>query len=129
MGTLAVACPRRGPSSSPVVEEHTAASRVPFYSRMPRGPPHADVIRPGRWPKLITGKTTEGMPVVLISIKYVSKAHLAVKRNLTSTQGFRSKAGHDKMFDVFEISFFGHFQSSHIKINVIFGILMQNWTV
>ena len=44
---------------------------------------HTDLIRPGRWPKLVTGKTTEAMPVVSISINYVSTVHLAVKKNLT----------------------------------------------
>ena len=46
-------------------------------------PVHTDLIRPERRPKLKTEKTIESMTVVSISLKYVSTAHLAVKKNLT----------------------------------------------
>ena len=71
-------------------------------------PLHTDLIRPGRWPKLITGKTTEAMPVVSISINYVSATHLAVKKEFDLNAGV-SENGRDKIFDVFEIRFSGIF--------------------
>ena len=44
---------------------------------------HTNVKRPEIWTKLNREKTTEAMSVVLISLDYVSPAHLAVKKNLT----------------------------------------------
>ena len=61
--------PRPG---SAAAEVHHGVARV-----------HTDLIRPEMWPKLNAEKTTEAMPVVSISLNYVSPAHLAVKKNLT----------------------------------------------
>ena len=44
---------------------------------------HTDVKQLKMWPKSNRGKTTEAMSVVLISLNYISPAHLAVKKNLT----------------------------------------------
>ena len=62
------------------------------FARADGAPLHTDVKRPEMWPKLNRGKTNEAMSVVLMSLDYVSPAHLAVKKNLTWVQGCRSKA-------------------------------------
>ena len=59
------------------------ASAIPELMLPTGGSVDIDLIRPERWPKLITENTTEAMPVVSISLDYVSTAHLAVKMNLT----------------------------------------------
>ena len=77
------------------VHEFECSHRVRHGQSAPVfGTAHTDVKRPEMWPKLNRGKATEpkAMTVVLISLDCVSPAHLAVKKNLTWAQGFRSKS-------------------------------------
>ena len=61
---------------------------------------HTDVKRPEMWPKLNKGETTEAMSVVLVSLEYVSLAHLAVKKEFDLSARVSEKGRH-KFFDVF----------------------------